>query len=132
MKGFRLRNIVALFVLVLMGASVLMAHVWKQNAYVRLSKESVKLGRECKALRDTLALLEVEAGDLRKLARIEGLARERFGLEYGNTPVLVYPEEGDAIAAGARDAAGTAGSGRELKRDNVAQAGRVGWPTSGF
>ena len=76
MKGFRLRNIVALFLLVLMGASVLMAHVWKQNAYVRLSKESVKLGREGKALRDSIALLEMEAGDLRKLGRIELLARD--------------------------------------------------------
>lgn len=94
MKGFRLRNIVALFALVLMGASILMAHVWKQNAYVRLSKESAQLNRDGKALRDSIALLEMEAGALRKLARIEGLAKARFGLEYGNNPVLVYPEEG--------------------------------------
>lgn len=96
MRGFKLRSIIALFLLVLMGASVLMAHVWKQNAYVRLSKEAVKLAREGKALRDTLALLELEAGELRNMARIEALARARFGLEYGAIPILVYPETGDA------------------------------------
>lgn len=96
MRGFKLRSIIALFFLVLMGASVLMAHVWKQNAYVRLSKEAVRLAREGKALRDTLALLELEAGELRNMARIEALARARFGLEYGAIPVLIYPEAGDA------------------------------------
>jgi cell division protein FtsB len=122
-KGFRLRNIVALFLLVLMGASVLMAHVWKQNAYVRLSKESMKLAREGKALRDSIALLEMEAGDLKKLGRIEGLARERFGLVYGNNPVLVYPEgEDGAEGTLARKGAGTA----------PAETGKAAWPTRGL
>lgn len=124
MKGFRLRNIIALFILVLMGASVLMAHVWKQNSYVRLSKEGIKLAREGKALRDTIALLEMQAGDLRKLARIEGLAKERFGLEYGITAVPVYPE-----AADGRE--GVFARRGEGSRDGL-ESGKAAWPTRGL
>lgn len=126
MKGFRLRNIVALFLFVLLGASVLMAHVWKQNSYVRLSKESVKLERGRKALRDTLALLEMEAGELRNLARIETLAREKFGLEYGNTPVLVYPGEDEAKEGEPAQRHADAVPGKAPQR-SVA-----GWPTRGL
>lgn len=123
MKGFRLRNIVALFLLVLMGASVLMAHVWKQNAYVRLSKESMRLARDGKVLRDGIALLEMEAGALKKLGRIEGLARDRFGLVYGNNPVLVYPDGED----GSEGVLARKGDGAE-----AAETGKSAWPTSGF
>lgn len=115
MKGFRLRNIVGLFLVVLMGASVLMAHVWKQNSFVRISKESMRLGRDYKALRDSIALLEMETGGLRNLGRIEALAKSRFGLEYGNTPVLVYPDAD--------------GEGPEAV---MARAGRTAWPTRGL
>lgn len=145
MKGFRLRNIVALFLSVLLGASVLMAHVWKQNAYVRLSKESVRLDRERKALRDTLALLELEVGELRNPARLEALARGRFGLEYGIAPVLVYPGgEGDgavarrggdgreALAARAEAGTGT-GAGTEGRRAvKDLQRSIAGWLTRGL
>lgn len=121
MKGFRLRNIVALFLVVLMGASVLMAHVWKQNSYVRITKESMRLNKDRSGLRDSIALLEMQAGELRKLGRIEGLAKARFGLEYGNNPVLVYPEseiEGQADAV--------------ARRNSVAEAGKSAWPTRGL
>jgi cell division protein FtsL len=124
-KGFRLRNIVALFLLVLMGASVLMAHVWKQNAYVRLSKEGLKLTREHKALRDSLALLEMEAGDLRKLARIEGMAKQRFGLEYGIPAVPVYPE-------GAEGKEGVLARGNAVAEPKELETGKAAWPTRGL
>lgn len=136
MRGFRLRNIVALFLSVLLGASVLMAHVWKQNAYVRLSKEAVELDRERKALRDTLALLELEAAELRSPARLEALARERFGLEYGIAPVLVYPEaDGDARAVmarlgGAGSEAGAGGEGPMAVKD--LRRSVAGWLTRGL
>lgn len=129
MKGFRLRNIVAIFLLVLMGASVLMAHVWKQNAYVRLSKEGLKLSRDQKSLRDSLALLEMEAGDLRKLARIESMARTRFGLEYGITAVPVYPEgvEGREGALARGDVTAT-----KAREESDLEAGKAAWPTRGL
>ncbi len=140
MKGFRLRNIIALFLSVLLGASVLMAHVWKQNAYVRLSKESVKLVRERKALRDTLALLELEAGELRSPARLEALARGRFGLEYGSAPVLVYPEaeeEGRAVMArrggsGSEAGNGTGAEGEGPRAVKDLRRSVAGWLTRGL
>ena len=124
MKGFRLRNIVALFLFVLLGASVLVAHVWKQNAYVRLSKESARLAREHKALRDSIALLEMQAGELRKPARIEGLARARFGLEYGKHPVPVYPAGASRPAEGVLAIEGRGAGGERI--------GKAAWPTRGL
>src|SRR5258708_39600480 len=90
MKGRKGRTIVGMFCLVLCAAGVLVAHVWKQNAYVRLSMSEVKIGKQRAQVRNDIALLEVSVGALKKLSRIEGIAKSRFGLEYGNTPVLVY------------------------------------------
>ena len=101
MKGLKLRGIVGIFGLVLCGAGILVAHVYKQNTYVRLSIGAIRLNKAKAEVRNEIALLEVEVGDLKKLSRIEGVAKSKFGLEYGNTPVLVYPTgEGAAEAKG--------------------------------
>jgi len=88
----KLRRVVGLFALVLCAAAVLVAHVWKQNACVRLVKESMKLERECGRLKSGIALLELETGSLRRMSRIESIAREKFGLVYGSQPTPLYPE----------------------------------------
>lgn len=116
MKGIKLRAIIGLFCLVLCGAGVLVAHVWKQNAYVRLSMATVKLGKERSALRNDIALLDVSVGGLKKRARIEELARERFGLAYGNSPVNVYRESG----SGRRADAGTVKPARDAVQSDRA------------
>jgi hypothetical protein len=119
---------------VLTLAGVLVAHVWKQNAYVRMSMDLVKLGKQQALLRNEIALLEVSVGGLKKIGRIESLAKGRFGLEYGKAPVLVYVD-GDA----GRDAERAAGSARGTggrqaasagKRD--LQSGKIAWRTNGF
>ncbi|GEM_PF-2287079 len=118
MKGLKLRTIVGLFFLVLCAAGVLVAHVWKQNAYVRISMGAVKLAKQKADLRNDIALLEVSVGGLKKISRLEGLAKSRFGLEYGKTPVLVYLEGEAAPAASARTAqAGTDIGGALASRD---------------
>jgi cell division protein FtsL len=113
MKGLKLRKIVGLFALVLLAAGVLVAHVGKQNAYIRISRESAKLAQGEARLRNQIALLEMEIGELRRFSRIEALARERFGLEYAKATVLVYPEPAAETAAG-----------------ETPQAGKVAWRTS--
>lgn len=123
MKGLKLRTIVGIFCLVLCGAGVLVAHVWKQNDYVRLSMSAVKLGQERVRLRNDIALLEVSVGGLKKRARIESLAKERFGLVYGNTPVPVYAEKGSG-ATGSVAARSASGEGLE--------SGEVAWRTRGL
>lgn len=122
MKGLRLRKIVGLFALVLCCASGLVAHVWKQNTYVRMSMESVRLAKASAKLRNGIALLEIEAGDLRKLSRIESLARSRFGLETAGDPVPVYPE-GARMEEGGRMMAGEGGG---------LESGKAGWLTRGL
>jgi len=41
--------------------------------------------------------LELETGSLRRISRIESIAREKFGLVYGSQPTPLYPE-GDGSA----------------------------------
>jgi hypothetical protein len=140
MKGFKLRKIVGLMLLALCAAGVLVAHVWKQNTYVRLSKEAVKLARQQGQLRNHIALLELGIADLRKFARLERLAKGSFGLEYGNMPIPVYAE-GKGSAGGEEDyegnafggpLAGNAGGGPAAARPPGIDAGKVAWPTKGL
>ena len=138
MKGLKLRTVVGLFCLVLCAAGVLVAHVWKQNAYVRISMAAVKLAKQKAQLRNDIALLEVSVGGLKKISRIENMAKTRFGLEYGKTPVLVYlgggadaAEAGDDEAPAARTAqagfaSGADGEGAGADRPNASQAATGG------
>jgi hypothetical protein len=140
MKGLKLRTVIGLFCLVLCAAGVLVAHVWKQNAYVRISMGVVKLAKQKAMLRNDIALLEVSVGGLKKISRIEGMAKGRFGLEYGKTPVLVYlsgaaARDGDeGVVASARTAGvspvaradGRPGESRGL------ESGKVAWRINGF
>jgi len=93
MKGLKLRGIVGLFILVLCIAAVLVADVYKQNTYVRLSIAGTKIGKQKAEIRNELALLEVKISVLKKYSRIESIAKSRFGLEYGITPILVYSDK---------------------------------------
>ncbi len=124
MKGLKLRTVVGLFCLVLCLAGILVAHVWKQNAYVRLSMSTVRIGKQTVQLQNDIALLEIAVGGLKKLSRIEAMAKGRFGLEYGNAPVLVYLESdaaGNDAGAARADLASAAVGGSET----VAQAGSI-------
>jgi hypothetical protein len=136
MKGLKLRTVIGLFCLVLCAAGVLVAHVWKQNAYVRISMGAVKLTKQKAQLRNDIALLEVAVGGLKKMSRIEGMAKGRFGLEYGKAPILVYLDgasagRDDGMVASARtrrigDFAEGEGEGKGL------ESGKVAWRTNGF
>ncbi len=138
MKGMKLRSIIGLFCLVLTLAGVLVAHVWKQNAYVRMSMDLVKLGKQQALLRNEIALLEVSVGGLKKIGRIESLAKGRFGLEYGKAPVLVYLDR-DAAGAGRSEAGGAARHARDTEGreaaaagDRELQSGKIAWRINGF
>ena len=130
MKGLKLRSVVGLFGLVLILAGVLVAHVWKQNAYVRLSMDLVKLGKQRAQIRNEIALIEVSVGGLKKISRIEGLAKARFGLEYVKAPVLVYLDEEAGRAAEAGP--GPAGRQATAAGEKGLQSGKVAWRTSGL
>jgi hypothetical protein len=130
MKGLKLRSVIGLFCLVLILAGVLVAHVWKQNAYVRISMDVVKLAKQQTQLRNEIALIEVSVGGLKKISRIEGLARARFGLEYVKAPVLVYLDRDEARASeAAREPAGPQAA---AEGDKGLQSGKVAWRTNGL
>jgi hypothetical protein len=135
MKGLKLRTVIGLFLLVLCGAGVLVAHVWKQNAYVRLSIDTVKIGKQRARLRNDIALLEISVASLKKLSRLEGVAKARFGLEYGKAPVLVYVE-GEKFAkaeeAGSEGGMKTAAAEGNAFEAKGLSAGKIEWPIKGF
>ena len=130
MKGLKLRSVIGLFCLVLILAGVLVAHVWKQNAYVRMSMDLVKLEKQQAQLRNEIALIEVSVGSLKKISRIETLAKNRFGLEYGKSPVLVYLDSDPGEAAAAMRA--PAGAQAAADGDKELQSGKVAWRTNGL
>lgn len=132
MKGLKLRKIIGLFLLVLCLASVLVAHVWKQNTYVRLSIEGARLAKEDAKLRNGIALLELEAGELRKLSRIEAIAKARFGLETAKTPVPVYPEGEAASGLGRSSAPRPDAFNRVAGRTAKTESGMMAWLTKGL
>ncbi len=126
MKGLKLRGVVGLFGLVMCGASLLVAHVYKQNSFVRFSINGAKLARQKTQLRNDIALLEVEVGGLKKLSRIESVAKARFGLEYGNAPVLVYPD------GNSREARRLASAPQVAPDQNALETGKIAWLTKGL
>jgi hypothetical protein len=140
MKGLKLRTVIGLFCLVLCAAGVLVAHVWKQNAYVRISMGAVKLAKEKAMLRNDIALLEVAVGGLKKISRIEGMAKGRFGLEYGKSPVLVYlggaaaRDEDEGVVASARTpgVSPVARAERKGSETRGLESGKVAWRINGF
>lgn len=148
MKGLKLRTVIGLFLLVLCAAGVLVAHVWKQNAYVRISMGAVKLAKQKAMLRNDIALLEVAVGGLKKISRIEGMAKGRFGLEYGKTPVLVYlggataRDEDEGVVASARTVQVVPMAARSVGRSispvgkrtegKGLESGKVAWRINGF
>jgi len=133
MKGLKLRSVIGMFCLVLILAGVLVAHVWKQNAYVRMSMDLVKLGKQQAQLRNEIALIDVSVGSLKKISRIESLAKNRFGLEYGKSPVLVYLDaDGEAAAAMRASAGPQATAQAAADGDKELQSGKVAWRTNGF
>jgi cell division protein FtsL len=133
MKGLKLRSVIGLFCLVLILAGVLVAHVWKQNAYVRMSMDLVKLEKQQAQLRNEIALIEVSVGSLKKISRIESLAKNRFGLEYGKSPVLVYLDaDGEAVAAMRAPAGQQATAQAAADGDKELQSGKVAWRTNGL
>ncbi|MBW8888997.1 MAG: hypothetical protein JF616_14685 [Fibrobacteres bacterium] len=136
MKGLKLRSVIGLFCMVLILAGVLVAHVGKQNAYVRISMDVVKLEKQQAQLRNEIALIEVSVGGLKKISRIEGLAKTRFGLEYVKAPVLVYLDRDEARASdAAREPVGpqaAASSDKIMAGDKGLQSGKVAWRTNGL
>lgn len=73
-------------------ACLLMSIIWKQYAYVNLSRQVLKSQKEIGAMQNQVMVLETEIRSLKQRSRLELLAREHFGLVEGGVPVLVQAE----------------------------------------
>lgn len=88
----KLRAVFAWMALTLLVASLLLAQVWKQQAFVRLSRELIQAGRDRDALATEVLVLETETRALRQFSRLETFARERLGLINPGPPTVIQPE----------------------------------------
>jgi cell division protein FtsL len=112
----KLRAVFAWMALTLLVASLLLAQVWKQQAFVRLSRELVQAGRDRDALATEVLVLETETRALGQLSRLETVARERLGLINPGPPTVIQPE-GQLLAQGSDDSeAGESGSSIQSAR----------------
>lgn|GEM_PF-2490547 len=130
--GVKLRRIVLWMGAALLAAGMLSAHVYKQNLYIRLSRDSVKLELERRKKQNELAALELEVKSLLRRQRLEQLAVTRFGLAYSGAPEPIYRDE---ISGSGSDATGSmalaAFDGDADTRKNWA-TGAVRWLTDGL
>ncbi len=129
----KLRQVFACMLLAGICASVFVAHVWRQNAFVQLTKDASKNERELGKIRNEVALLELQVSELKKLSRVERVAREKFGLDFQVTPILVHAgssgEGGEASAAFAW-ATSLFGNLRDLA--GIGNNGNGEWETRGL
>lgn len=85
----KLRNVIVMMAAALGLAGILVAQVFRQNAYVRLSKQIRLNDKKAEALRNEIASAEMEVRKLKSLSRIEALAQRGLGLEYETRTVMV-------------------------------------------
>jgi cell division protein FtsL len=111
--------------MVMLVASLPLGMVWKQYAYVNLSRGLQTAERDRGRLQNEVLLLETEVRGLMRTSRLETLARDRFGLIDPGPPILVQPE--GAVLAGAGGSDGTMDT---LKAASWRE--RAGWRTNGF
>lgn len=97
--GVKLRTVTVWMAVMLLGASMALAHVWKQQTHARLSREVVTMGRERDLLAAGVLLLDTETRGLRQFSRLEAVARERLGLVNPGPPTVIQPA-GQVLAAG--------------------------------
>jgi cell division protein FtsL len=97
--GVKLRTVTGWMAVMLLAASLALAHIWKQQMHARLSREIVVMGRERDALAAAVLLLDTETRGLRQYSRLEAVARQRLGLVNPGPPVMIQPA-GQVLASG--------------------------------
>ena len=91
-RGLKLRVVFLWMGAISFVACLLMSIIWKQYAYVNLSRQVLKSQKEIGATQNQVMVLETEIRSLKQRSRLESLAREHFGLVEGGVPVLVQAE----------------------------------------
>ncbi len=91
----KLRSVAGWILAMLAVASVALAHVWKQQSHVRLSRDLAVGARDRDALAAEVLLLETETRGLRQYSRIEAVAKARLGMINPGPPVMIRVGEPD-------------------------------------
>lgn len=128
--GIKLRLVFLWMGAALLCASVFSAHVYKQNLYIRLSREAQQLDKEKRIRLNEVAALELDVKGLMRRQRLEQLALHQFGLVYCGNPEKVVrrnqvTEEKSNEVAMAAFQVGTKTAGRWV-------TGAVQWLTDGL
>jgi cell division protein FtsL len=129
-SGIRIRSVLLWMIAALLCASVLSAHVYKQNLYIRLSREAQQLEREKRLRLNEVASMELDVKSLMRRQRLEELAFHRFGLVYSGTPekVVHRSETGD----GAMQEVAMAAIQSSAEKTDHWVTGAVRWLTDGL
>ena len=93
MKTIRLRNIFGWMLLVLACAGIFTAQVWKQNQYVKLTRDYAASQAQLVKVKSDVASIQLHNKKLKDYKRLEKLARTKFGLVYTGIPEFVYREK---------------------------------------
>jgi cell division protein FtsL len=107
-RGFKLRSVVVWMALVLLTTLLPLGLVWKQYAYVNLSRALENAEKDRGSLQNEVMLLETQVGELKEPSRLEELARDHFGLIDAGPPIMVQAE-GQVLASNSQGS-GAAGA----------------------
>jgi len=88
----RLRNIFGWMLLVLACAGIFTAQVWKQNQYVKLTRDYEAYKAQLAKVKSEVASIQLHNKKLKDYNRLEQLAQNRFGLVYTGIPEFIYRE----------------------------------------
>ena len=90
----KIRLVLGLMVVVLSLVSIPVGLVWKQNCFLKWTRQGAELDRQIRLLESETALAELDVRELKSLERIEKIAKENLGLSYSPTPVVVHVQKG--------------------------------------
>ena len=90
MKGTRIRSIFGWMFLVMVCAGIFTAQVWKQNQYVKLTRDQSAARVQLVKIRSDIANIQLDNKRLKDYEKLEKIGKKRFGFIRTGLPELLY------------------------------------------
>ncbi len=84
-----IRNILFLMLFVMAAAGFFVVQVWKQNEYVRLTKQNRTVCIQLEKIQGDIANIMIDNKRLKDYKRLEKLARNEYGLVFAGVPEFI-------------------------------------------
>ena len=90
MKGTKIRSIFWWMLLVMACAGLFTAQVWKQNQYVRLTRNQAAAKARLQKVRSDIANIQLDNKKLKDYKKLEKMGEKHFGFVHAGLPELIF------------------------------------------